>query len=91
MSGDDAVPSGFQVRGADGRKANYGTYAEALDSLRALYPELVAYIGGQEHTDCDPAPAEWHHDRVLVWRSEDDSYQDDGSRAVASVSALWTL
>lgn len=47
------------------------TLGEALDHLRAEYPDMVT---------CDNDPA-----RLLVWESEADAEDDDGGRAVASV------
>jgi hypothetical protein len=63
--------SGVTIKYADGRKsARNMEYSDAIAELSAQYPDMVTHTGP---------------DRVLVWRDEDSSTNDDGAHAVAQI------
>lgn len=67
----------FQIHYADGSTGGeHETTQECLDELDRAYPNYFAGHDG----DIDEGG-----DRTLVWRCEDDSIDDDGARAVASI------
>lgn len=76
---------------SDGRSAIHASLGEAMEDLREAYPDLYAiHEVGQDEVSEDDTKIEGERDghRVLVWETEDESTDDSGARAVASVR--WT-
>ena len=66
----------------------HATLADAFRSLLARFPDLSAYTDDGCRVN-EEAP-EWHAvERIIVWENEDDSEEDDGARAVASISRVF--
>lgn len=78
----------FTINHSNGCTETHETLQGAIDALRADHPECVAYFA-------DGAPVKSTHDkihpnsgdRVLVWETEADSVDDDGTRAIASITS----
>lgn len=66
----------YQVSWNGGRKTTHETYADARAAIEAEYPE--AEIGH----DGDLLSG---GDRTLAWRTEEESVDDPGARAVAEI------
>jgi len=67
----------YEIRYPNGRiDAGYDTIADAAAALRSEYPELEYGHDG----DLDD-----HGERTLCWASLDESEDDDGSSAIASI------
>jgi len=60
----------FEIRYTDGRTEQYEDYQDAVAEI--LADNFGAYI-------------EEFEDRTLVWDSEEDSIDDDGAKAIASI------
>lgn len=65
-----------EVSYTNGRSESYESYDAAVEALTTEYPD--AEIGH----DGDLSDG---GDRTLVWESEEDSVNDDGAKAVASI------
>lgn len=67
----------FAIHYSNGRiDGGYETTQDCLDAIERLYPD---YYAGH---DGDLAEG---GDRTLVWANEDESFDDDGMRAIASI------
>lgn len=75
----------YYVKHSHGTTTRHASWEDAIAGLREVYgDDLVAY--DTEGWECsDGEPAVWDG-RVLVWRDEQSSVDDDGARAVASIS-----
>jgi hypothetical protein len=76
----------YSIRHTNGTTETHEAWAEAWAAMRAVYgPETVVYAG--DGGECDEVCApDLSCGRALVWQTEDDSRNDDGQRAVASVT-----
>lgn len=66
----------YETRYSDGRVETHGTYAEAVAAFAA------------EHEGCEighDGDLQDGGERTLCWASEEDSIDDDGARATASI------
>jgi hypothetical protein len=73
---------------SDGRSAIHACLGEAIEDLRAAYPDLYAiHEVGQSEASEDDTTIEGERDgyRVLAWETEAESTDDSGARSVASV------
>jgi hypothetical protein len=67
----------YEISYSDGRMVTgIETYEAAIEAVRTQYPE--AEIGHD-------GDLEGGGDRTLCWASEEDSIDDDGARAIASI------
>lgn len=62
---------------ANGARTEYDSYAAALEEIRESYGEGAVTEHDGDLTDGG--------NRTLVWATEEDSIDDDGARAVASI------
>ena len=79
----------FEIKYGNGQAPEYyRTLAECMRRVEEQWPEFDAYYrdSGKYHTFHDSIPE--HKGDLLIWKSEDDSFDDDGSRAVASISEV---
>jgi hypothetical protein len=76
----------YSIDHTHGTTEIHDTWADTWASLVAVYgPSLYAVTpDGWEAGEIEP---DLSCGRVLVWSTEDDSLDDDGARAVASVTA----
>jgi hypothetical protein len=66
------------------RAQEHDSIAEAFTALRERWPDLYAVGDGGWEAD---ETTEDIGERILVWETEDESTDDDGARAVASIKA----
>ena len=77
----------YAITHTHGTTERHATWPEAWSALVAVYGRslcAVAPDGWEVDGDTEP---DLDSGRVLVWPTADDSYDDDGARAVASVTA----
>lgn len=75
------------VRHSHGLTETFSTLDDAMRALEDIYGDeiVTAIYDGGDLTDVD----DLRHGRALVWSDEASSVDDDGARAVASVSVSW--
>ena len=78
----------YEISYSNGQTETADTLREAYEALIARYPEMTAIheIGQLDWSESDKR-IEQERDgyRILVWKSEEESANDDGRHAVASV------
>jgi hypothetical protein len=66
----------YEIRYTDGRTSETETYEEAIELVRAEYPDAtIGHSGDLDHGG----------DRTLCWADEDSSQNDDGAHAVVAI------
>lgn len=83
-----AADATYTTSHSDGRADSHATLHAAIEALREQYPDLYALheVGQDEVSDSDTAiQGERDGHRVLVWETEDESTDDSGAHAVASI------
>jgi hypothetical protein len=77
------------VKHSHGQTERHDDMEAAWAALRSVYGEEIYAVGpdGWDVTGCET----WQHasGSVLVWSDEASSEDDDGQRAVATISAHW--
>jgi hypothetical protein len=71
------------IRHSHGVTERHDTLNAALDAIATVYGADYA-IEGVEYLE---EPAQLGHGRALVWASEQDAHNDDGTHAVAVLTA----
>jgi hypothetical protein len=73
----------MKIKYSDGTMQNAADFADALEGVRANYPNAVAYQGGSNVAADDDVVH--GGGRILIWANEEISQNDDGSNAVAVI------
>ena len=70
----------YTVQFSDGSTSEmYDTYDEAVDAMEARYPDgEIGHSGDLSDGG----------DRTIIWETEEDSINDDGAHAVASIRIM---
>ena len=77
------------IRHSHGLTESFSSLDEAMAALESIYGDdiVTAIYDGGDLRDVD----DLRYGRALVWSDEASSIDDDGARAVASVSASWRI
>jgi hypothetical protein len=70
----------MKIKYSDGRILDAASEEEAIEILTEEYPEMVTC-----ENEWEPNNADGSEERLLVWRSEEESENDGGQNAVAEI------